>query len=183
MGNRRNVKVTPYMVLDIRREYAEGKTQPWLARKYGIGPGQVGRIVRGEAWTQITDGNPVVTEQDAQLRYLTTPQGPLKEEAEASFAKVQRMLAQEQSAPSTQDILERRARGRETTAVSDYARMMVEAEVAADSIDGTARVSEHVVARIEKTLADSRPAINAEKLLETLKDEHTQATVSPAKPE
>lgn len=91
----RTAKVGPREVLAIREDYATGKySQPDLARKYGIGPGQIGKIVRGEAWMELTAGNPVTTDGEAQLRMLTTP-GPTKEEIEASQARLMAMLAKD----------------------------------------------------------------------------------------
>lgn len=42
-------------VLEIRRRYVKGErpTQTELAEEYGVGHSQIGRIVRGEAWTHI----------------------------------------------------------------------------------------------------------------------------------
>lgn len=181
----RNAKVNAQIVIAIRQEYAQGATQPSLARKYGIGPAQVGKIVRGEAWTDVTGGEPIVTDSEAQLRglQLSTPQGQefIKTAAQLSFERLIRMapdLIKPQSAVATAPPTQR-----------SYAEMMAQAEMRADAQDGTQLAIEHAAARMEKSLAsparDSQAAgktIDAEKLLETLKDEHanTSTIVPPA---
>ena len=56
--NIRAAKMTPSTVREVREFYMAGRTQGQLARQYGISIGQVGRIVRGEAWNQFD--NPIV---------------------------------------------------------------------------------------------------------------------------
>jgi hypothetical protein len=51
-GNNRGAKLTGQQVLALRQLYADGATQGSLARRYGISVNQIGRIVRGESWTQ-----------------------------------------------------------------------------------------------------------------------------------
>lgn len=72
--NTRASKLTPAMVNEMRRIYAEGrKTQGQLARDFGISAVQVGRIVRWESWTdmpEIVTGN----EMEASLSRLADVQ-------------------------------------------------------------------------------------------------------------
>jgi Mor family transcriptional regulator len=44
-------KLTEEQVKLIRARYTSGSTQSELAREYGISIGHIGRIVRGEVWT------------------------------------------------------------------------------------------------------------------------------------
>lgn len=55
-GNR---KLGYGQVQDIRTRYANGATQAQLCREYGMSVGQIGRIVRGESWSDA--GGAVVT--------------------------------------------------------------------------------------------------------------------------
>jgi hypothetical protein len=51
LRNTKAAKLTATQVAEIRRKYNdEGCTQGELSRIYGVGIGQIGRIVRGEAW-------------------------------------------------------------------------------------------------------------------------------------
>lgn len=45
-------KLDSMRVLAIRQKYEEGWSQGRLAREYGVSVGQIGRIVRGEAWQE-----------------------------------------------------------------------------------------------------------------------------------
>ena len=60
--NIRAAKMTPSTVRELREFYMAGRSQGALARQYGISVGQVGRIVRGEAWSQFD--NPIVDPAD-----------------------------------------------------------------------------------------------------------------------
>lgn len=53
--NTKSATLTPHLVLQMRRDYASGMTQGQCAKQYGISVGQVGRIVRGEAWMQVPE--------------------------------------------------------------------------------------------------------------------------------
>lgn len=53
-------KLSAAQVVELRRLYQEeGWTQGRLARHFQVGVGQVGRIVRGEAWVTVTQTSPV----------------------------------------------------------------------------------------------------------------------------
>ena len=70
----------------MRKAYGEGATQGALARRFGISVGQVGRIVRGEAWQEVTNQRALRDEEaDAILRRLLKAQGEavLRQAAEA----------------------------------------------------------------------------------------------------
>lgn len=164
----RNVKVTPHMVIAIRQEYAEGRTQPWLARKYGIGPGQIGRIVRGEAWTQVTAGQPVVTEVEGQLKMLNFPD-PSAEEIQRSLERMNRLVKEPVSQSEASPVmLDEAAAERVDDRLKAYMRLMSGAEQVADAQDGTQPIGEHIAARIEKTLKDVPTPAKAERLLNEL---------------
>lgn len=77
-GNR---VLTYSQVQEIRTLYEAGSTQSVLCKQYGVSIGQIGRIVRGESW------------QDADPAVLTN-KPKTAEDAQASLAKVQAMLAQ-----------------------------------------------------------------------------------------
>jgi len=49
-NNKRSAKLTAGKVLEMREKYVKGMSQGALAREFGVSVGQVGRIVRGEAW-------------------------------------------------------------------------------------------------------------------------------------
>jgi DNA-binding transcriptional regulator YiaG len=49
-NNKRSAKLTAGKVLELREKYVQGVSQGALAREFGVSVGQVGRIVRGEAW-------------------------------------------------------------------------------------------------------------------------------------
>ena len=53
-NNIRSAKLRPEQVITLRQEYEAGATQGELAQRYGLGVGQVGRIVRGEAWNALS---------------------------------------------------------------------------------------------------------------------------------
>lgn len=184
-----NAKVTAQMVLEIRRDYADGMTQPQLARKYGIGPGQVGRIVRGEAWAHVTGREPVTTEFEAQLRgrELETPQGQEYVKG-VTDGMLERLIAAQTAmgiggeAVSVSESPPASTEGAESPQ-QRYARLMGNAEAHADSNDGTLAAVENSMDRMQKTLEQSQGKIgliNAGKLLETLTDEHTSTIVPPA---
>jgi hypothetical protein len=64
--NERSAKLTIHQVEEMRRLYAESScSQGQLARDFGISIGQVGRIVRGEAWQSL--GPPMPTKQEIEL--------------------------------------------------------------------------------------------------------------------
>lgn len=86
----RTTKLTPQQIIALREDYATGLySQPALGRKYGLGPAQVGKIVRGEAWQHVTRGEPVTTESDAQLRVLSGQVPPPPEGTLERLLKVQ----------------------------------------------------------------------------------------------
>jgi hypothetical protein len=51
--NTRSARLTGEEVLQIREEYEKGTTQGELCRKYQVSVNTIGRIVRGETWTQL----------------------------------------------------------------------------------------------------------------------------------
>lgn len=51
-GHTQAARLTATKVLEIRQRYASGETQGALSRDYQVSVGQIGRIVRGEAWQE-----------------------------------------------------------------------------------------------------------------------------------
>lgn len=89
--NTRAAKATGEMVVWIRERYTEGWSQGRLSRETGLGIGQIGRIVRNEAWKQLPQ---IPTDHEAGLR--GTVLGALPEVQKAaveSLAKLDAMLA------------------------------------------------------------------------------------------
>lgn len=74
-----HTKVDPALVRVIRRRYKEGISQGTLAREYVMSVAQIGKIIRREAWVDVSDEEPVEQPTDAA----------------ASLAKLQRMLGDE----------------------------------------------------------------------------------------
>lgn len=89
-GNTRAGKVTGEQVLDIRSKYAEGWSQGRLARHFALSVGQIGRIVRGEAWQELGG--------DAPRGRWQAGQSPAMDEAAAQSA--QKMAQQLEAAQS-----------------------------------------------------------------------------------
>lgn len=59
-GHHKAAKLTGVQVLRIRELYSVGYSQGALAREFQVTIGTIGRIVRGESWQAITEGEPVV---------------------------------------------------------------------------------------------------------------------------
>lgn len=62
-------KLVAAQVLEMRRRAAEGETQGSLARAFRVSVGQVGRILRFEAWQELAPPPP---SDDALTRLLAT---------------------------------------------------------------------------------------------------------------
>lgn len=84
-SNIRAAKLTPSLVLEIRQKYATGTSQAALSREYGVGVGQVGRIVRGEAWQQFSTIKSAAELEADRLKLL--------EDAKASEARFAALFA------------------------------------------------------------------------------------------
>lgn len=87
-GNRRAAKVNGETVIVIRQLYEQGWTQNQLSREFQLSIGQIGRIVRGEVWQNVTQGEPI--------NRAPPSGGPLPTESEAAegAAVLTRMLHQ-----------------------------------------------------------------------------------------
>lgn len=59
-GHHKAAKLTGVQVLRIRELYSVGYSQGHLAREFQVTIGTIGRIVRGESWQTITQGEEVV---------------------------------------------------------------------------------------------------------------------------
>lgn len=197
-------KLTAERVVEIYKMCQSGMTQGAIARETGISVGQIGRILRGESWQELyrrfTNGLPLDTQNTSMYfveQRLNAATGvgvpPASEQAiAASLAKFQEQLAKESAPrPSVLEILENRAKvTHEHEQVEEIAPAPtalrkvptleeIEArERAAMGLDEGAGLK-----KLTKSIAETRPALNAEKLLETLTDEHSSTTVPPATPE
>ena len=107
-GHSAAAKLTAQQVLEIRQHYNAGWTQGRLSREYRVSIGQIGRIVRGEAWQQyrqevhpdeIEDsiariklmGLPIVNAADQQIdefMQLAEPASEPRIDAVAEFMKL-----------------------------------------------------------------------------------------------
>lgn len=67
-------KLTQQQVEEIRHWAAQGATQSSLCRHYGMSIGQIGRIVRGEAWKASLATGPTPAERDGTLARLLARQ-------------------------------------------------------------------------------------------------------------
>lgn len=70
-GHTQAAKLKTEDVVEIRRLYAEeGWTQGMLSKRYQVGVGQIGRIVRGEAWQESFTPSEEQVKTEAQLAEL-----------------------------------------------------------------------------------------------------------------
>lgn len=171
--NTRSAKVNGEQVMWIRRQYAMMLSYPairaGLRDKFGVvlSIQQITRIAKGESFAQMPM-LPTEREVDLtmQVNALRGAAGPSEAEAAASFAKFQELLAKEnEPKPGVLEILENRTRVIPTLEEIEERERAVMGVSAGSGLD-----------RLMKT-AEARPAKkpNAERLLETLKDE-TQKT-------
>lgn len=188
MQNSRAAKVNGEMVMWIRREYAAMKSYPvireGLQAQFGVllSVQQITRIAKGHSFAQLptlpTDREVDLTMHVNALKSQGLPQ-PSQEQVAASIAKVQSALAEdEKPQPSILDILENRLN------LSNRRSRVPTLEEIEDRERAAMGVSEGAgLNKLIKTVeAESQPAqaqVNAEKLLETLKDEHYSNHQSP----
>ena len=96
--NTKAAKLTPSQVYELREKYANGDSQGKLAREYQVSVGQIGRIVRGESWQQYTNPAEIAQgarESEQRMQQIMSRGEPTDEEIQASFEKLQRMLAED----------------------------------------------------------------------------------------
>lgn len=206
-----NATLNPQMVREIRRLRAEGWTQPALARRFGVGPNQIGKICRGEVWRNVTGGEPVLTDTEAHLRLLEQQQEPLlridTEEHQGMLERLAKLSSEVEArkviaptAPATAisttlsaEVSERAAAYLSTggSGVEEliksitpemrqrskvYGELMAQRQLEADAREAEARERERDRDKAQSTTAENvQPAealLNAERLLETLKDEN-----------
>lgn len=76
-GKVSTTKLNPGLAMKIRQLYHdEGWTQGQLSREYKVSIGQIGRIVRNEAWQEV-DPEPTLSEMEhrsAMLQHKITPE-------------------------------------------------------------------------------------------------------------
>lgn len=185
-----NAKLTPRDVLEIRRLRGEGWTIASLARAWKMSGNQVAKICDGTAWAHISQGIEVTTDSDAQLRELTTPE-PSQDEIHRSLQRLQGMLGGEggnagDRVAAEREELTREARNPYELSDEDFAAQIAKAKLHREANEAAlARERELNAARTRIVLPpptnDSTSivanaqredaAINAEQLLETLKNE------------
>ncbi len=74
-GNKQARKLNAELVREMRQHYAEGATQGQLGKYYGVSVVQVGRIVRGESWSEgAGDREQTPAEKDATIARLLATQ-------------------------------------------------------------------------------------------------------------
>lgn len=102
-GNTKSAVLSAESVLMIRRRYASGLiTQGALAREYGVGVTQIGRIVREESWRDVAVLPPGV----AYAGRPDEPPADLDVRAAASAAGLSRLLAEAEKLPNPKRDLE-----------------------------------------------------------------------------
>lgn len=210
-----NATLNPQMVREIRRLRAEGWTQPALARRFGVGPNQIGKICRGEVWRNVTGGEPVLTDTEAHLRLLEQQQEPLlridTEEHQGMLERLAKLSSEVEArkvvAPMatataistlSAEVSERAAayltpngsggveeliksitpEMRQRFEAEAYGKLMAQRQLEADAREAEARERDRDKAQSTTTTTaeNVQPAaeaiLNAERLLETLKDEN-----------
>lgn len=150
-----NSKLNPQKVIEIRRLRSEGWSYPRLARQFHVGENQIARICKGTAWAHVTQGQEILTDGEMELRQLTAPQ-PSQEEIEASFQRLQGMLKKQEQEPKEDIYAKYRVPGQQQQQVN--------------ATPTTSDMSQHEVVEQQQAM------VNAEQLLETLKDEQQRAT-------
>ena len=103
-GNIRASKLTASEVFAMREAYARGATQGELCRRYRLSVGQVGRIVRGESWSEYS--NPAV-EDEGPVRTAPADDDEIARLAAESLRQLQNKMAAE-NAPAEQFISDRK---------------------------------------------------------------------------
>lgn len=90
-GHTAAAKLDGVRVLEIRRLYhEEGWSQGRLAREFGVGTGQIGRIVRNEAWQEYSQ---IGRTESEVLHQMAKDQGrDWDSEAKASYERLQKLV-------------------------------------------------------------------------------------------
>ena len=92
-GNSRAAKLTASEVYELRRLYLqENWTQGRLARHFQVGVGQVGRIVRGEAWARYQRPDDPGELEQMRLEAAILDATPLSEAEAKAIEESQRKL-------------------------------------------------------------------------------------------
>lgn len=91
--SRRAAKLSPTQVWEIRSKYlgTEGfspQSQGSLAREYGISVGQIGRIVRGEAWQGLSTPVNEARIEHESIQALSTREEPSDEDVQRSLDRL-----------------------------------------------------------------------------------------------
>lgn len=94
--NTKSATLTPDQVYAIRQEYESGATQGELCRKYGVSINTIGRIVRGETWTQF---------QGPRTEHIHDKPPASDEEIQASEQRLRESL--EPTSARSEEILEK----------------------------------------------------------------------------
>lgn len=152
--------------LEVRRLRAEGWTHGKIARFLKMSSNQVGKICRGEAWVKLTGGEAVLTDGEAELRMLTNPPPPPVDDAEQQAAierllKVQSEVNAQREKPDALTEYLQREKPRDGVVAPPPVKVRYP--------DSTSQVAQPDLGNNE---AKEQASINAEQLLETLKDEN-----------
>lgn len=175
-----NAKLNPHKVRELLKLRAEGWSYPKLARAFGVSENTVAKICKGTAWRSVTGGQEVLTDEEAQLRQLTSP--PIsQEEIAASQERFLRLLAAEQgqgaAAESTVPACYQRANN--PSELSALVEAAVQRRAESGPPPEPVKVRYPVPPRVADDLSQHEvreaAAVNAAQLLETLKDEHSDS--------
>lgn len=136
-------KLTPEQVLEMRERYVEeGWTQGALAREYKVSVGQVGRIVRGEAWIDYQQ-----PQSDSELMHSNALKGVRSASAQEIAESEARLLA------GTAEFTELPQEFRKHRPLSyAEARAQVVAEREAQSAKGLTRLEAEISTLAHRTL-------------------------------
>lgn len=172
-----SAKLNPQLVREMLRLRAEGWSYPRLARHFGVSENTVAKICRGTAWRSVTGGHEILTDGEAQLRALTTPM-PSEEVIQASMDRFQRLMKEQeqQEQQSTVPPQYQRPQG-------DYAAALGELIKQAGENRAQSGPAPQPVPMRQVPVDSGK--IDADRLLETLKNEHARdvGNVPPATPE
>ena len=153
--------------LEVRRLRAEGWTHGKIARFLKMSSNQVGKICRGEAWVKLTGGEAVLTDGEAELRMLTNPPPQLdsteQQAAMERLLKVQAEVDAQREKPDALAEYMQREKPRDGIMATEQVKVRYPTITAANP-NVQPDLSAHEV--------KDQGAINAERLLETLKDEN-----------
>lgn len=175
-------KLDAEKVMAIYQMCQQGMTQGAIARATLISVGQIGRILRGESWSELyhryTNGLPLHP-QDVSMHFAESslaqrgapPVAPAPEsEVAASLERLQALMAKEdEPQESIIDILERRTRDAQPVRRVPTLEEVEARERAVMGVEEGSGLDKLLNTQVEGEQAKSVAQVNADKLLETLK--------------